>query len=203
MVSINKRGATKTVVIAVALAALAVIALGGYRWFKAATTNTYTAFFPVAASLYKGDPVRVLGVNVGTVDSITPRKGDVKVVLRVDKDVDIPADASFSMSGGLGSIVLVEGARPEPYRREPVDHDRPVCFLAYTIKGWGTPIAGHKDNHGGLMTRAQMEAWQRHMGVAFEFENFHDVSLDARGNKAGRIYRIKVGSCRPLRLKSR
>ncbi len=93
MVSINKRGATKTVVIAVALAALAVIALGGYRWFKAATTNTYTAFFPVAASLYKGDPVRVLGVNVGTVDSITPRKGDVKVVLRVDKDVDIPADA--------------------------------------------------------------------------------------------------------------
>ena len=93
MVSINKRGATKTVVIAVALAALALIALGGYRWFKAATTNTYTAFFPVAASLYKGDPVRVLGVNVGTVDSITPRKGDVKVVLRVDKDVDIPADA--------------------------------------------------------------------------------------------------------------
>ncbi len=93
MVSINKRGATKTVVIAVALAALAVIALGGYRWFKAATTNTYTAFFPVAASLYKGDPVRVLGVNVGTVDSITPRKGNVKVVLRVDKDVDIPADA--------------------------------------------------------------------------------------------------------------
>jgi pyruvate dehydrogenase E1 component len=34
-----------------------------------------------------------------------------------------------------------------------IDHDRPTCFLAYTIKGWGTPIAGHKDNHGGLMTR--------------------------------------------------
>ncbi len=24
-----------------------------------------------------------------------------------------------------------------------IDHDRPVCFLAYTVKGWGTPIAGH------------------------------------------------------------
>ena len=46
-----------------------------------------------------------------------------------------------------------------------IDHDRPTCFLAYTIKGWGTPIAGHKDNHGGLMTRKQMEGWQRHMGV--------------------------------------
>ncbi|TVR45355.1 MAG: transketolase, partial [Rhodobacteraceae bacterium] len=44
-------------------------------------------------------------------------------------------------------------------------HDRPTCFLAYTIKGWGTPIAGHKDNHGGLMTKAQMADWQSHMGV--------------------------------------
>lgn len=46
-----------------------------------------------------------------------------------------------------------------------VEHDRPVCFLAYTIKGWGTPIAGHKDNHGGLMTKAQMAEWQTHMRV--------------------------------------
>jgi pyruvate dehydrogenase E1 component len=46
-----------------------------------------------------------------------------------------------------------------------IDHDRPVCFLAYTIKGWGTPIAGHKDNHGGLMNKAQMAAWQAHMAV--------------------------------------
>ncbi|WP_104017120.1 1-deoxy-D-xylulose-5-phosphate synthase N-terminal domain-containing protein [Roseovarius nitratireducens] len=46
-----------------------------------------------------------------------------------------------------------------------IDHDRPTCFLAYTIKGWGTPIAGHKDNHGGLMTKAQMAEWQTHMGI--------------------------------------
>ncbi|MDP5220761.1 1-deoxy-D-xylulose-5-phosphate synthase N-terminal domain-containing protein [Ruegeria sp. 2205SS24-7] len=46
-----------------------------------------------------------------------------------------------------------------------IDHDRPLCFLAYTIKGWGTPIAGHKDNHGGLMNKTQMAAWQQHMGV--------------------------------------
>ncbi|RKT30807.1 pyruvate dehydrogenase E1 component [Roseovarius halotolerans] len=48
---------------------------------------------------------------------------------------------------------------------DAIDHDRPTCFLAYTIKGWGTPIAGHKDNHGGLMTKAQMAEWQAHMGV--------------------------------------
>lgn len=47
-----------------------------------------------------------------------------------------------------------------------VDHDRPTCFLAYTIKGWGTPIAGHKDNHGGLMNTTQFAEWQAHMGIA-------------------------------------
>jgi pyruvate dehydrogenase E1 component len=58
-----------------------------------------------------------------------------------------------------------------------IDHDRPTCFLAYTIKGWGTPIAGHKDNHGGLMNKAQMAEWQRHMGVpeGEEWEKFATV----------------------------
>ncbi len=46
-----------------------------------------------------------------------------------------------------------------------IDHDKPTCFLAYTIKGWGTPLAGHKDNHSGLMNVDQMAAWQAHMGV--------------------------------------
>ena len=41
----------------------------------------------------------------------------------------------------------------------------PTCFLAYTIKGWGTPLAGHKDNHAGLMNPSQMKAWQAEMGV--------------------------------------
>ncbi|MCI2395400.1 transketolase [Aliiroseovarius sediminis] len=58
-----------------------------------------------------------------------------------------------------------------------IDHDRPTCFLAYTIKGWGTPIAGHKDNHGGLMNKTQFAEWQTHMGVAEgeEWEPFATV----------------------------
>jgi pyruvate dehydrogenase E1 component len=34
--------------------------------------------------------------------------------------------------------------------------DRPVCFIAYTIKGHGLPLQGHKDNHAGLMTPQQI-----------------------------------------------
>ena len=66
-----------------------------------------------------------------------------------------------------------------------IDHDRPVCFLAYTIKGWGTPIAGHKDNHGGLMNTSQMADWQRYMGVAEgeEWDKFATIADPAAFEK--------------------
>ncbi len=67
---------------------------------------------------------------------------------------------------------------------DQIDHDRPVCFLAYTIKGWGTPIAGHKDNHGGLMNPTQMRNWQKHMGISEgqEWDRFANVT-DVEGLK--------------------
>jgi pyruvate dehydrogenase E1 component len=48
---------------------------------------------------------------------------------------------------------------------QSIDHDRPVAFIAYTIKGWGTPLAGHKDNHSGIMTKAQMASFQAAMQI--------------------------------------
>src|ERR671917_444020 len=48
---------------------------------------------------------------------------------------------------------------------ENVDHDRPVVFIAYTIKGVGLPLAGHKDNHAGLLTPAQMQGYQASANV--------------------------------------
>src|SRR5262249_22251719 len=46
-----------------------------------------------------------------------------------------------------------------------IDDDRPTCFIAYTIKGYGLPLAGHKDNHAGLMSREQMAKFQADMRV--------------------------------------
>lgn len=61
------------------------------------------------------------------------------------------------------------------------DHDRPVCFITYTIKGFGLPLAGHKDNHAGLMTPNQVEALQARMAVrtGHEWEPFEGLSIDA------------------------
>ena len=44
--------------------------------------------------------------------------------------------------------------------------DVPTLFIAWTIKGYGLPFAGHKDNHAGLMNPTQMAALREAMGVA-------------------------------------
>ncbi len=58
-----------------------------------------------------------------------------------------------------------------------IDHDRPVCFIAYTIKGYGLPFAGHKDNHAGLMTPSQMETFRAAMkiGPGREWDRFEGL----------------------------
>ena len=43
--------------------------------------------------------------------------------------------------------------------------DRPTVFIAYTIKGFGLPFAGHKDNHAGLMNPAQIEGLRDELGI--------------------------------------
>jgi len=60
-----------------------------------------------------------------------------------------------------------------------VDHDRPVCFVAYTIKGFGLPLQGHKDNHAGLMTLDQMATFQADMHIrpGHEWDAFEGLSI--------------------------
>ncbi len=49
---------------------------------------------------------------------------------------------------------------------EAAASDRPIAIIAYTIKGFGLPLAGHKDNHAGLMTPEQMALYKTEAGVA-------------------------------------
>src|SRR5208282_1324433 len=60
-----------------------------------------------------------------------------------------------------------------------VEDDRPTCFIAYTIKGYGLPFAGHKDNHAGLMNLDQMASFRRNMAVpdGAEWERFAGLDL--------------------------
>ncbi|MGB7078405.1 MAG: transketolase [Xanthobacteraceae bacterium] len=67
-----------------------------------------------------------------------------------------------------------------------IDHDRPVCFIAYTIKGYGLPFAGHKDNHAGLMTPSQMETFRGAMDIrrGHEWDRFEGLKEPAEAIQA-------------------
>lgn len=66
-------------------------------------------------------------------------------------------------------------------------NDTPTCFVAYTIKGWGLPFAGHKDNHAGQMTGAQMAIFQAQQGISqgAEWEKFAGLDGHAAARLAG------------------
>ncbi len=66
----------------------------------------------------------------------------------------------------------------EAYDEAAAD-DRPIAIIAYTIKGFGLPLAGHKDNHAGLMTPEQMALYKADAGVAdgAEWEPFEGVGF--------------------------
>lgn len=46
------------------------------------------------------------------------------------------------------------------------DDERPTMFIAYTVKGYGLPFQGHKDNHAGLMNPTQIAMLRESMGIA-------------------------------------
>jgi pyruvate dehydrogenase E1 component len=49
---------------------------------------------------------------------------------------------------------------------DSADDDRPTLFIAYTVKGYGLPLAGHKDNHSGMMNKGQIEGLRSDLGIA-------------------------------------
>jgi pyruvate dehydrogenase E1 component len=48
---------------------------------------------------------------------------------------------------------------------DSANDDRPTLFIAYTVKGHGLPLAGHKDNHSGMMNPPQMEQFRTSLGI--------------------------------------
>ena len=80
------------------LVTLAVLVTAGFVVFGSGDDGTeLTAHFTRATGLYEGDEVRVLGVTVGTVDSIEPGRHYVTVRFTVDHGVSIPAGATAAI----------------------------------------------------------------------------------------------------------
>ncbi len=50
------------------------------------------------------------------------------------------------------------------------EKDRPSVVFAYTVKGWGLPIAGHPRNHSALLTTAQVDEMRARAGLTGDTE---------------------------------
>lgn len=126
-------------------------------WIDNCPNQLYSALTFMGGAVWRARLMEALG-----------DQGDVTALIDARSDTELAA-----LMENLGGNCVVTMA--ETFAA--IDHTRPVCFLAYTVKGWGTPIAGHKDNHGGLMNKTQMADWQTLMGVPTgqEWEKFATV----------------------------
>ncbi len=99
-------------------------------------------------------------------------QGDVSALIERRSDEELLA--LMSNLGGHDMASMIEAF-------EAIDHDRPVCFIAYTIKGIGLPFQGHKDNHAGLMTPTQMEKWRASQNIrpGHEWDKFEGLPQQA------------------------
>ena len=80
--------------IVVPLIVVALLVAAAFTFLGGSETKTLTAHFPRTVSIYEGSDVRVLGVPIGKVDTVTPSGTDVVVTMSYDAKVKIPADAA-------------------------------------------------------------------------------------------------------------
>jgi pyruvate dehydrogenase E1 component len=72
--------------------------------------------------------------------------------------------------------------------------DVPTVFIAWTVKGYGLPFAGHKDNHAGLMNPTQFAAYRDSLGIAegAEWEPLAGLGDNARAGAQALIEATRV-----------
>jgi pyruvate dehydrogenase E1 component len=99
---------------------------------------------------------------------------NAEVLQLIERRTDEELLALMSNLGGHDMASLLEAFHA-------VKHDRPVCFIAYTIKGVGLPFQGHKDNHSGLMSPTQIDALRERHGVrpGHEWDKYEGLQIAA------------------------
>jgi pyruvate dehydrogenase E1 component len=97
-------------------------------------------------------------------------QGDVTRLIEARSDAELARLMTNLAGHDLPSLIEAFGE---------VDHERPICLICYTIKGFGLPFAGHKDNHAGLMTPAQAESLRGAMNIrpGHEWDKFEGLGL--------------------------
>jgi phospholipid/cholesterol/gamma-HCH transport system substrate-binding protein len=115
--------------VGIVVAIAAIILFLGIIWIKEYRFNVeryrYGVLFPNVGALGVGDPVTVLGVKKGTVESIILSGGDVLVTFNLTTDVKLKKDAKFTVMniGLMGERFIDVSPGHSP---ELLDLSRPV-----------------------------------------------------------------------------
>ncbi|WP_405654968.1 MCE family protein [Streptomyces sp. NBC_00019] len=141
------------------LTVLALVAALTYVLWPRPEPVRVTAYFPRTVGIYPGSDVRVLGVRIGEVRTITPEGGRVRVELEYDAGRKIPADAQAAIINSSvvsdryvqllpvyrdGSVLRTGDEIPESRTAVPVELDRVFDSLHTTAEGLG-PEGANKD----------------------------------------------------------
>jgi virulence factor Mce-like protein len=76
---------------------LILLAALGWTILRPAGQIRLTAYFDQTVGLYAGSDVRILGIKVGSIDSVTPQGDRVRVDMSVDDGYKIPAEAKAAV----------------------------------------------------------------------------------------------------------
>jgi virulence factor Mce-like protein len=128
------RSSSRGTRVTIALVAVAAVLVAGVLWwlFDRMTTTKITAYFDRSVGIYQGSDVRILGVPVGSVDSVEPQGEQVKVVMSVDRKYDVPADAKAAqitpsvVSDRYIQLTPVYTGGPKMARNATIPRDRTV-----------------------------------------------------------------------------
>ncbi len=134
--SIRNLGLSKVSRAGVVVGTLAVIlglvgAYVGYHLFKKSSTTTVVAYFSDTLALYPNDRVQIMGVKVGSVDSIEPAGDKMKVTLSYDSQYKVPANATASVLNPTVVASRIVQLSP-PYTGGPALEDNAVIPLERT-----------------------------------------------------------------------
>jgi phospholipid/cholesterol/gamma-HCH transport system substrate-binding protein len=115
----------------VTVCVLALIAGAGAAFWPQQRTVRVTAYFTRTVGIYPGSDVRVLGIPIGRVVSITPQGSRVRVVLEYDASRSVPADAKAAIINS--SVVSDRYVQLLPvYRSGPAMRDGAVIPMDRT-----------------------------------------------------------------------
>lgn len=166
--------------------------------FSGPATTTYTAYFPRTTGLYSGDEVRILGVKVGTVSTISAGPKQVKVTFEVDSSQKLPAGVKAAIvtqslvSGRFiqlapaytgGAVQAADQAIPLSRTAVPVEFDQlkvQLTRLATALAPTATDPAGAV---GGVLTAADANLHGNAAQLNAMLQNLADAASTIAANR--------------------